>query len=280
MNILITGAQGFIGQHLLGELNKSGHYTFPTSRSNIHGYLNLDVQQPSQLLSMFDELEIEVVVNLAWHTSGVDYLSSAANSDALAWNREFFTIIRNSSIRKIVSIGSSAEYAVRKAKTGISNELNSRYATSKVAAYKSFVETFKSSDVEFVWLRLFQVYGPGQSTQRFIPTLCDHIRQKRLLTINNPDAVRDWIDVRDVAVSIRHIVEGASEHEIDIGTSHGLSNLDICNYAQKHFDLKWELATPLNESGQISLVADSNSPLFRYFMPSKSLFDYLNLSLS
>ena len=280
MNILITGAQGFIGQHLLEELNKNGQCTFPSSRSKLNGYLDFDVQKPSQMLSMFDELEIEVVVNLAWHTSGVDYLSSAANRDALAWNREFFTIVRDSSIRKIVSIGSSAEYTVRKAETVVDSELNSLYATSKVAAQKSFVETFNSSDIDFVWLRLFQVYGPGQSRQRFIPTLCDHIRQKRLLSLNNPNAVLDWIDVRDVAVSIRHIVEGASEHEIDVGTSHGLSNLDICNYAQEYFDFKWELATPLHENGQISLIADSNSPLFRYFMPSKNLFDYLNLSLA
>jgi nucleoside-diphosphate-sugar epimerase len=280
VNILITGAQGFVGQHLLVELNKSGHCTYPSSRSNFTGYLNLDVQQPSQMLNTFDELEIEVVVNLAWHTSGLDYLNSPVNNDALAWNRVFFKIVRESSIRKIVSVGSSAEYTVKESGTLISNEIDWLYATSKAAAHRSFVETFNSSDIDFTWLRLFQVYGPGQSTQRFIPTLCDHIRQKRLLTISNPNAVRDWIDVRDVAVSIRHIVEGASEHEIDIGTSHGLSNLDICNYAQEHFDLKWELATPLNESGQISLVADSNSPLFRYFMPSKSLFDYLNLSLS
>ena len=279
MNILITGAQGFVGQHLLEELNKSGHRTFPSSRSNFVGYLNLDVQQPSQLLSIFDELQIEVVVNLAWHTSGIDYLSSPVNNEALAWNREFFKIVRESSISKIVSVGSSAEYAVKELGTVISTEIDWLYATSKAAAHRSFVDTFNSSDIDFVWLRLFQVYGPGQSSQRFIPTLCEHIRHKKLLSLSNPNAVRDWIDVRDVAISIRCIVESAAEREMDIGTSHGLSNLDICNYAREHFDLNWELATPLNESGPISLVANRNSPSFKYFKPSKNLFDYLSRSL-
>ena len=280
MNILITGAQGFMGQHLLEELNKRGHCTFPGSRNNLHGYLTLDVEQPLRLLRMFDELELEVAVNLAWHTSGVDYLSSTGNNEALAWNREFFKIVRESSIHKIVSIGSSAEYAVKKAGTVVSTDMSWLYATSKVLAYKSFVETFISSDIDFVWLRLFQVYGPGQSSQRFIPTLSDHIRQKKLLTLTNPHAVRDWIDVRDVAISITQIIESASEREIDIGTSHGLSNFEICNYAREHFDLNWELGTPLNESDSMSLVADPNSPLFKYFKPSKNLFDYLNRSLS
>jgi nucleoside-diphosphate-sugar epimerase len=179
-----------------------------------------------------------------------------------------------------VSVGSSAEYAVEEAGTVISAELDWLYATSKAAAHRSFVDTFNSSAIDFVWLRLFQVYGPGQSSQRFIPTLCDHIRHNRLLSLTNPKAVRDWIDVRDVAISIRHIVESAAEREIDIGTSHGLSNFDICKYARERFDLNWELATPLNESGPISLVADRNSPLFKYFKPSKNLFDYLNRSLS
>jgi dTDP-6-deoxy-L-talose 4-dehydrogenase (NAD+) len=280
VNILITGAQGFVGQHLLVELNKSGHCTYPSSRSNFAGYLNLDVQQPSQMLSIFDELEIEVVVNLAWHTSGLDYRSSPVNNDALAWNRKFFKIVRESSIRKIVSVGSSAEYTVKDSGTLISNEIDWLYATSKAAAHRSFVETFNSSDIDFIWLRLFQVYGPGQSSQRFIPTLCDHIRYKRLFSLSNPHAVRDWIDVRDVAISIRHIVERAAEREMDIGTSHGLSNLEICNYAREHFDLNWELATSLNESGPIRLVADQNSPSFKYFKPSKNLFDFLNSSLS
>jgi nucleoside-diphosphate-sugar epimerase len=280
VNILITGAQGFVGQHLLEELNKSGHRTFPSSRSNLHGYLKLDVQQPSQMLSIFDELEIGVVVNLAWHTSGVDYLNSPANNEALAWNREFFKVVRESSIRKIVSVGSSAEYTVEEAETFISTEIDWLYATSKAAAHRSFVDTFNSSDIDFVWLRLFQVYGPGQPSQRFIPTLCDHIRHNRLLSLTNPNAVRDWIDVRDVAISIRHIVESATEREMDIGTSHGLSNFDICKYAREHFDLNWEVATPLIERGPISLVADRNSPSFKYFKPSKNLFEYLNRSLS
>lgn len=280
MNILVTGAQGFIGRHLLEELNKRGHRTFPSSRKDRNGFLKLDVQRPQQMLQMIKELKLDVAVNLAWHTSGGDYLTSPVNGEALEWNREFFKIVRDSSIYKIVSIGSSAEYTAKSNDLSVGTNLEWLYATSKVAAHRSFVETFNSSGIDFVWLRIFQVYGPGQSSQRFVPSLCDHIRRSRLFTLSNPNAVRDWIDVRDVATSIAHIVEKAVEREIDIGTSYGLSNLEICNYAQQRFNLSWELDLPLNETGLQTLVADSNSPLFHYFKPSKNLFDYLDYSLS
>lgn len=280
MNILVTGGHGFIGQYLMETLNQRGHLAVPGSRINCPGCLKIDAFQPQQTLKLLEEFKFEVVINLAWHTSGVDYFKSPANIDALDWNRKFFKIIRDSTIRKIVSVGSSAEYLVRGTSIDFSNSLDSLYAQSKVNAYRSFVETFKSTKISFVWLRLFQIYGPGQSSHRFIPALSDHIRRKKLLTVTNPNQLRDWIDVRDVAESIAIISEQSEDREIDLGTSHGLTNTQICEYAHERFGLGWAFTPESYGKESPDLVADPQSPLFKYFAPKRNLFEYLDSSLS
>jgi len=280
MRILVTGASGFIGHHLLPVLTQSGHDVFPTSRSERPGYIKLDSLHTQDTLRELEGLELDMAINLAWHTNSIDYLSSGHNLTSLIWTRNFFQLISESNIPKIISIGSSAEYFESLKHGDDYLTLSSTYSKSKSEAFEAFTQTFLNTGKEFTWARVFQVFGPGQSSQRFIPTLCDHVKFRKLLRLNNPHARLDWIDVRDVADAIKILVAHNTERVIDIGTGRSISNMEICSYAEERFGLAWESKTIDNELKTQELVASQTSSLFAYFRPNRNLHDFLDSVLT
>lgn len=276
MKILVTGASGFIGRHLVHYLQVKNYEVFKASRFERLGYLRLDINEPIQVSRLLEEFEIETVVNLAWHTSGSDYQSSNVNYQALEWNQALYQIIRASHVQKIISVGSSAEYFERKEHLTPYRDESNIYSQTKSLAHKSFVEMFSDSGKAHIWLRPFQLYGPGQSSQHFIPTLCEHVRGNRVLRVIKPHAIRDWVDVRDVAEAIQTVIEHFSSGEIDVGTARGTSVAEICDYARFNFGLNWVSNSVNLGIDSRNLVAVSISELFEYFMPKRSLFDYLD----
>jgi len=261
--VLITGASGFIGKQVQKSLLEAKFEIYPTSRHPREGYLLLDAFNQDQSLCLLEEISPDTLLNLSWHTSGIDYSTSSQNEDALNWNTSLFEIISQSSIGQVISVGSSAEGRFE------------QYAETKERAHNNFVEKFARTDKRATWLKIFQVYGPDQIQTRFIPSLFSHIQKRSVFSLHHPSAIRDWIDVRDVAEAIRFIIDDSVESEFEIGTSKGVSNKEICQFLQEEFGLRWEIpdTAPIDEDDD--LVASSDSPLFKYFQPQRKLFDYL-----
>jgi UDP-glucuronate decarboxylase len=261
--ILITGASGFIGRHVQRTLRDSGFEVFPTSRHSRKGYQLFDTFNPLQASKLLEEISPDVVLHLSWHTSGVNYSMSSRNEVALNWSTSLFELTAKSSVKTIISLGTAAQ--------GLSNS----YAISKEKANQRFLETFSKTDIRALWLKVFQVYGPDQSATRFIPSLLSHIRHNSVLSLHQPAAIRDWIDVRDVAEAIKCLMTDSVESEIEIGTSEGIANREICEFMQETFGLRWKVSDLLPAKEPDILVASRDTPLFRYFQPNRNLFEYL-----
>jgi nucleoside-diphosphate-sugar epimerase len=261
--ILVTGASGFVGKHVQTSLCDSGFRVYPTSRTPREGYLFFDALNQDQSLKLLGEILPDIILNLSWHTSGVDYSTSSQNEIALNWSTSLFELTAKSSAKTIISVGTAAE--------GLTNP----YAITKELAHQRFLKTFAETDKRALWLKVFQVYGPEQSATRFIPSLFTHIAQNSIFTLKQPAVIRDWIDVRDVAEAIKYLMTDSVEPEIEIGTSEGIANQDICKFMQKKFGLCWKVSESKLEKEFDRLVASSNSPLFKYFQPNRKLFDYL-----
>jgi len=80
----------------------------------------------------------------------------------------------------------------------------------------------------FNWLRVFQPYGPGQDPMRFLPSVIRSLKSDLPVSIQAPNAVRDWITTRDIAASVLHLVKLKISGTVDVGSSSGISNLEIC----------------------------------------------------
>lgn len=262
MKVLVTGASGYVGSHIVTTLLRTGYEVYPTSRSVRNGFVHLDAFIPTKALETLTAIAPDVVINTSWNTHGAEYASSKENWEALSWNESLFEILQETTVQKVMAIGSCAQGQ------------SSVYAQTKRSAHQKFNRIFSHSNKTHQWIRLFQVYGPGQSQTRFIPHLIRHVREKTTLALNNPLTKRDWIDVRDVAAAIEVLMIASNEVDIELGTSFGTTNLDICKHLESRFGLHWKLSDEASFDQSDALVASSSSPLFNYFSPTRQLGDY------
>ena len=277
MRILITGARGFLGTYLVKELESSGHEVIKSSRTNIPGYIALSLENLAFDSQTLKDLRPDILINLSWHTNGYDYLKSPLNHDSLQWNLRLFKIVAESQVRHVISFGTSAEYSqehspaneIRK-----SQEINS-YTFTKHQAYLNFSSIFKEAGINHTWLRVFQAYGEGQSRQRLLPTLFDHVAQNRIFYLSHPEKEHDWIHARDIAGATSSLLHQTGSNVFDIGTGISTSNLELCNFFSEQYGLQFLNSTVEDSVSIPGLTVPKTSAIFQYFHPKIEFFEYL-----
>ena len=206
MKILVTGFSGFIGKALCTELLKLGHEVMGLGRSDIatefskssrFSYVYFDMCNP--LPVEVEQYGAEVLVHLAW--DGIPDFSSKKCVANINWQTHFFEEIRRlKSLRKIIAAGSCREYGN---KPGARREDEhvvpiDYFSWSKQAICEYLRLISIECDINFVWFRIFYVYGPGQRAASLIPMLINAARQNVDASIANPSAANDFIYIDDV----------------------------------------------------------------------------------
>ncbi|MCS5623086.1 MAG: NAD(P)-dependent oxidoreductase, partial [Candidatus Marinimicrobia bacterium] len=117
MKVAVTGASGFIGQHVLAELVKRNIEIIATSRTNKKGdcfglkniqWIKLDIESPPgdcyKILEMPD-----VLIHLAW--GGLPNYRSLHHFDKeLPIHYRFLSDLVNDGLQSLVSVGTCFEY--------------------------------------------------------------------------------------------------------------------------------------------------------------------------
>lgn len=232
MRILITGASGFIGRALTDELQGHGHEVRGTSTSGTDGLLPLDLelQDPGHIENVFREARPEAVVHLA----AIQSVRGAAENPARAFRvNTAGTAVMLAAAEKLAPgahflfASTAAVYGGGKLSPGDSPGVGSArflesdpvgplspYGASKAAAeYLAFAAGARTGMPVSI-IRLFNQIGPGQPADQVPAGFANSIAraegkgERRLaVEIGNPDAARDFTDVRDTAIALRLVCE-------------------------------------------------------------------------
>ncbi len=221
--ILITGATGFVGSHLVNALSTKGyteiwgwHQTRPLPRQ-----LPLDPQRYVQG-DLLDTADIDRIL-MEVHPDWIFHLAGQAEV-ARSWTHPHETFTNNvlgqlnllELLRKhrltprVLVAGSSEEYgAVRTGDLPVHEETPFRpvspYAVSKVAQDLMAFQYFRSYNLPILTTRAFNHTGPGRPDQYAISNFAKQIASIEaglslpVLHVGNLEAQRDYLDVRDVA---------------------------------------------------------------------------------
>lgn len=216
MKILLTGSTGFIGSHLKRRLEREGH--------DVHCYLKRHIGWPS---------DIKVVINCAAKLTLTDVKNIweenmwESNTQLVYHLLEF---ARRGEI-KMIQIGSSSELGpvegVR-AETDFCRPSN-LYEATKLAATNICLGYAGEFDVDVCVARPFTVYGPGDKSRKFLPTLHRALIQGTPFTCY--PGGHDWTHVGDFVDGLmlllyapREITKGQIFH---FGTGINTSNEEI-----------------------------------------------------
>jgi dTDP-glucose 4,6-dehydratase len=215
--VLVTGAGGFIGSHLVEALVKNGATVRAFVRYNSRGdpgmlsllppqtYAALDVvagdirDLPAMITAMKG---MEIVLHLGAliaipysyvHPVEVVQSNVIGTLNVLLAGRE-------ANVERIVHTSTSEVYGTAlRVPIDETHPLQgqSPYSASKIGADKLAESFFRSFNVPVVTLRPFNTYGPRQSARAVIPTIITQALTMDVIHLGNLDAKRDFTFVSD-----------------------------------------------------------------------------------
>ena len=236
MKILVTGATGFIGNHLINKLLENNHTILGLSRTiksknNKLNFQNIDLANPESYTEIISDFKPEIIIQLAWQDiPNFSFEKSLLN---LKNSVQFLSfILRIHSVKKVIISGSCFEYLnpSKECIEGI-NENPKDYFTWAKLSLKSFIELeqLKCSS-QIYWFRIFYVFGPNQRSGSLIPTIINSFKKKELPNIINPFNANDFIYVDDVIDSFLSVInQDVPSGTYNIGSGSSKSVLEICS---------------------------------------------------
>ena len=222
MKILVTGARGFVGGHLVKELCDNGHEVtavLNNDETQLKGILSIaaNLSDPCQVENKIDFKKVDAVIHLAGLAAvGPSYDDPLKYIDVNAGievNLYEACIKQNVSPRFLI-ISSGSLYDPM-APMPISEESavipSSPYAVSKITQ-ESLADYYGNRGFDYTIARPFNHIGPGQNLGFIVPDLTKQIidgerGRTTEISVGNLDAKRDYTDVRDIARAYRLLIE-------------------------------------------------------------------------
>lgn len=216
MRILVTGAAGWIGAQVVRNLVEGGHDVLgmvrPTRalrqehRSPLPSMqlLSADLRSPGGWTDAVRRFAPQSCVHCAWHVAPADYLVAHDNIDCIADGLKLLDVLASVGCRRAVYVGTCAEYD---AKAGYHREdgptrPGTLYGAAKLTLSVAAASAARDAGIEFVWARLFSLYGPRENPQRPLPRLIEALLDGRRFAASNGLQVRDYLHVDDCAAGL------------------------------------------------------------------------------
>jgi NAD dependent epimerase/dehydratase len=215
--VLVTGAGGFIGSHLVEKLAGDGAQVRAFVRYNSRGDHGLLTWLPDEIYRKLEIIpgdlrdlpalisamqDVEIVFHLGAliaipysfiHPLEVVQSNTLGTLNVLLAGRE-------ANVGRIVHTSTSEVYGTAQS-VPISEKHplhgQSPYSASKIGADKLAESFFCAFNLPVVTLRPFNTYGPRQSARAVIPTIITQALNQNILHLGNLDVTRDFTYVTD-----------------------------------------------------------------------------------
>jgi len=199
--LLVTGAGGFIGRHVVRVAQERGLEVATVP----HAWRSLN-----ELADAVGTVSINRCLHLAWYAAPADYLvSEPSNVRSLTASLEVIELLRTKGCQHLVVAGSSAEYAVQNHPLRETDRIApwSVYGAAKHALHVLLRSSFTPEGMSVAWARIFNVTGPGEPTHRLLPATVRSLARGDRMEITDGAQFRDFLHVEDVAAGLLRLSE-------------------------------------------------------------------------
>lgn len=228
-NVAVTGADGFIGSHLVEQLLSEGYKVKALAQYNSFGnkgWLEQIEEDRANLNVCLGDVRDRSFVNefvgssdTVFHLAaliGIPYSYKAPQSYVDVNISGTLNVLeackQSNTVEKLVCTSTSETYGT--AKTVPINEnhplcAQSPYAATKIAADQLALSYYRSFNTPVTILRPFNTYGPRQSLRAVIPTIISQIIMKGEVKLGSLTPTRDFSFVTDTARAFMAVAQSS-----------------------------------------------------------------------
>jgi CDP-paratose synthetase len=266
LNILITGAGGFLGSALARKLGGMDHQVSLLVRKNSDLYRLTDLstykigrcETDQEITQFISDVSPDAVI----HTACCYGRNGESTLKIIDSNLRFGALILNA----INGLGKKVSFI--NAGTVLSRDA-SFYALTKIQFEElgAYISNTSNQSIQFINIKLQHMYGPGDDASKFTSYVINSCKNNVLtLPLTLGEQKRDFIYIEDVVEAYAMIIEslellnGFEQIELGSGTAPRLR--DFVEIVHKLTDSKTELLfgkIPYRENDAMCMVANINA---------------------
>jgi len=208
--ILISGASGFIGQHVVDALLRrsvSNDRIFClTTQKRINSSLQwvvCDLSNYSQVESVLTTIKPHIVIHLAWYVKPNKFWTSKENIHWVFHTINLFENFIKNNGEIFINAGSIAEYDL--SKELLENTLpNTLYGNSKFTLRRllySLKDVYKVS-CKIIWPQIGWLFGENEPKEKLFSTIFNRLMFNQSIFLNRPNIELPYLHIKHVSNAI------------------------------------------------------------------------------
>lgn len=225
--VVITGATGFIGVHIVKRFLMDGVWVYAVVRpkspnkkrlpenSNMH-YIELEMDDIGQLAEKVP-VSIDCFIHLAWEGTRAPY-----RDDKALQKRNVLHAIKAMEAAKQLNVscfigcGSQAEYGICSGRVDETYQCKpvTEYGKAKYRACNELKKMAEAWGIRFIWTRIFSVYGRYDYPGTLIMSCLDKMLKNEPVRVTECIQLWDYVYVGDVADAFVKLLESVSAEGI------------------------------------------------------------------
>ena len=219
--ILVTGATGFIGNYVIAGLLQQKNCTIIASSSTYEKassanwfssveYISFNLKDFDNSVNYFKFFnEPDMLIHLAWEGLP-NYKASFHIEVNLPRHYNFLKNLVDNGLADITITGTGFEYGMQE--DCLSEDMEAKpsnpYAIAKDALHKKLMEFQEAKLFQLKWVRLFYIYGKGQSSNSLLSQLDKSLLNgDKEFNMSGGEQERDYLPVEKVAEYISKIAQ-------------------------------------------------------------------------
>ena len=230
VKVLVTGAAGFIGSHLLPVLVNEGYEVTALDKTDallhLHGSwaeVDADICDEEKMKDLGTTLRSDFIIHLA--AMAAPTVAEKKPEETFRVNvygtLNVLRIAKEAKVKRVVFPSTAHVYGISPkfcpTPENTSLQLNGTYTTSKILGEQLCHLFYENHNISYVTLRIFNSYGPRQSLDYFIPSMINKAKNGEIL-LKGAKTTKDWVFIDDVVNALVRSLETNYVGALNVGT--------------------------------------------------------------
>ncbi len=242
--VIVSGATGFIGQHLIPILLKDGYEVLAISRNRKRAeslpwfkdvkFISYDFHSNHEI----NEVQgFKGLIHLAWQDLP-NYNSSIHMKKNLPCSYKFVEALLNKGVHQVLIAGTCFEYGLKSGAISSSSntEPTTIYAAAKDNLRKKLTLLSLKKNFDLQWARIFYMFGKGQNSNSIISQLDFAIKQnQKVFHMSGGEQLRDYLPVEKAAEKLFYLYKSGNKGVFNVCSGKPIS---IRNLVESYIEKK------------------------------------------